>query len=156
MRASWRNSSSSQPLVAASWNIAWNSVECIVGTLSCTHFWLNRCGTSKIATRRLYTCAARVSLGISGRDAALDHGFGRAEMSCRPGTVSGHGPWALRRMAERGYPLCGVRHHGLRRVERLDRHHDGHGHGHNTYFDGDTARYHLALRLDDRGAGYHA
>ena len=39
--------------VAALWNIAWNSVESIVGTLSWTHFWLNRCGTSKIATRRL-------------------------------------------------------------------------------------------------------
>ena len=34
IRASWRNSSSSQPLVAASWNMAWNSVESIVGTLS--------------------------------------------------------------------------------------------------------------------------
>ena len=34
IRASWRSSSSSQPLVAASWNIAWNSVESIVGTLS--------------------------------------------------------------------------------------------------------------------------
>jgi hypothetical protein len=53
IRASWRNSSSSQPLVAASWNIAWNSVESMVGTLSWTHFWLNRCGTSKIAIRRL-------------------------------------------------------------------------------------------------------
>ena len=34
IRASWRSSSSSQPRVAASWNIAWNSVESIVGTLS--------------------------------------------------------------------------------------------------------------------------
>ncbi|HEV8105649.1 MAG TPA: hypothetical protein VGP69_18105 [Gaiellaceae bacterium] len=42
------------------------------------------------------------------------------------------------------------------RVERLDRHHDGHGHRHDTYFDGDTDRYHVAVRLDDRGAGYHA
>ena len=52
-------------------------------------------------------------------------------------------------MAEGGYPRCGVRHYGLRRVERLDRHHDGHGHRHNIYLDGDTARYHLALPLDD-------
>jgi hypothetical protein len=44
----------------------------------------------------------------------------------------------------------------LWRVERLDYHHDGHGHRHNTYFDGDTARYDLFLRLDDRGAGHHA
>jgi hypothetical protein len=44
----------------------------------------------------------------------------------------------------------------LWRIEWLDGHHDGHGHDHNTYFDRDSARYHLALRLDDRGAGDHA
>jgi len=52
MRASSRSSSSVQPRVAASWNMAWNSVESIVGSFSATHFWLNRCGTLKIATRR--------------------------------------------------------------------------------------------------------
>ena len=36
-------------LVAASWNIAWNSVESIVGTFCDTHFRLNRSGTLKIA-----------------------------------------------------------------------------------------------------------
>ena len=49
MRASSRSSYSSQPLVAASWNMAWNSVESIVGTLSATHLPLKRCGTLKIA-----------------------------------------------------------------------------------------------------------
>jgi hypothetical protein len=52
MRASLRSSFSVQPRVAASWNMAWNSVESIVGTFSATHFWLNRCGTWKIAMRR--------------------------------------------------------------------------------------------------------
>jgi hypothetical protein len=54
MRASWRSSSSSQPRAAASWNMAWNSVESIVGTFSETHLRLNRCGTSKIGIGRLY------------------------------------------------------------------------------------------------------
>jgi|KBSMisStandDraft_5_1062788.scaffolds.fasta_scaffold30401_3 hypothetical protein len=47
--ASCRSSSSSQPRVAASWNIAWNSVESICGTLRSTHCRLNRFGTSNMA-----------------------------------------------------------------------------------------------------------
>src|SRR3954449_1579875 len=54
IRASWRSSSSSHPRVAASWNIAWNSVESICGTFRATHWRLNRCGTSKIGTDGLY------------------------------------------------------------------------------------------------------
>jgi len=49
MRANCRSSSSSHPRVAASWNIAWNSVESICGTFRATHWRLNRLGTSKIA-----------------------------------------------------------------------------------------------------------
>jgi hypothetical protein len=37
IRASCLSSSSSQPRVAASWNIAWNSVESICGTFRATH-----------------------------------------------------------------------------------------------------------------------
>src|SRR5205823_5686696 len=54
MPASSRSSCSSHPLAAASWNIAWNSVESIVGTFSATHLRLKRCGTLKIATDRHY------------------------------------------------------------------------------------------------------
>ena len=35
-------------------------------------------------------------------------------------------------MAGCGYPCRGVHRHGLRRVERLDHHHDGHGHRNDT------------------------
>jgi hypothetical protein len=52
IRANCRNSSSSR--VAASWNMAWNSVESICGTLRCTHCRLNRFGTSNMAMPQRY------------------------------------------------------------------------------------------------------